>query len=612
MILLGMGSNAMETEHGQRTEECLKLLEIRDSDDDDDATCVIKTKEEDIEEDLRYTWDSSSIGSNKNGHTAVVNPLDGAMDSRIMEKKNKGNECFANKDYRGALRCYLEGIELCKEGGKEGLANLLAVLNSNASAASSRLKKTDNAIQYAEEAHRILPEWTKPLSRLAELYMNKGDYVAALDACEKCERLCRASSTGRTEFTALHDTIVVMGSQMGQSDAMFRGRRLEVRSAGEEAWLGKPAPHDPLLDGPLDENTALPSDDLDKVQAPTASSQEGLLTDGTSVRGDALADWNFSNTAVAIQSRRTSFRCVKEAYDAAKDGDKIVLLKGTHNGLGETVSIKKRILIEGEGYLGETVIDQRANVPTFKIERGGVVIRNIDLDQTGFREAILIDGDEHVNPLIENCDLKCSGDDCIHIGGRSKPIVRLCKVNAKKTGIKSFDTSHPTLHGCFIEKCGAQGIEIMDNSVMMATRCSISSCEEDGVVVMGCATGTLVQCKINDNKGPGVDCSDNAVVTLRNCDIHDNVGGCWAWDSSEVHAERCKLSGGPAHVILSGGSGKIHAARCDITGVAHAPEKVWNDGLLHGNNTFHDPDTSVDFPIEAGAFVWEPSPYTSL
>eukprot|EP00889_Picochlorum_renovo_P002463 jgi/Picre1/29493/NNA_004879.t1 len=178
--------------------------------------------------------------------------------------------------------CYLEGIELCKEGGKEGLTNLLAVLNSNASAASSRLKKTDNAIQYAEEAHRILPNGPS---------------------------LC--------------------------SNSLVTGR----------------------------------------------------VIDGWHVcQGDALADWNFSNTAVAIQSRRTSFRCVKEAYDAAKDGDKIVLLKGTHNGLGETVSIKKRILIEGEGYLGETVIDQRANVPTFKIERGGVVIRNIDLDQTGFEK----------------------------------------------------------------------------------------------------------------------------------------------------------------------------------------------------------------------------------
>lgn len=37
----------------------------------------------------------------------------------------------------------------------------------------------------------------------------------------------------------------------------------------------------------------------------------------------------------------------------------------------ESITITKRLLIEGEGALGEAVIDQRANCPTFRIARCG-------------------------------------------------------------------------------------------------------------------------------------------------------------------------------------------------------------------------------------------------
>lgn len=49
--------------------------------------------------------------------------------------------------------------------------------------------------------------------------------------------------------------------------------------------------------------------------------------------------------------------------------------------------------------------------------RGGVVLRNIDLDQTGFREALLVDGPSSVHPLVQGCKLRCSGDDAVNIGG---------------------------------------------------------------------------------------------------------------------------------------------------------------------------------------------------
>jgi hypothetical protein len=50
--------------------------------------------------------------------------------------------------------------------------------------------------------------------------------------------------------------------------------------------------------------------------------------------GDALAAWDYRQTAAAKQRRRTSFRSVKEAVTAAQDGDRILLRRGTHNGMG--------------------------------------------------------------------------------------------------------------------------------------------------------------------------------------------------------------------------------------------------------------------------------------
>lgn len=46
-----------------------------------------------------------------------------------------------------------------------------------------------------------------------------------------------------------------------------------------------------------------------------------------------------------------------------------------------------------------------------------MVLRGIDLDQTGFREALLVDGPSSVCPLIQGCSLKCSGDDAVNTGG---------------------------------------------------------------------------------------------------------------------------------------------------------------------------------------------------
>ncbi len=71
----------------------------------------------------------------------------------------------------------------------------------------------------------------------------------------------------------------------------------------------------------------------------------------------------------------------------------------------ETVNITKRVLIRGAGQLGDTKIDQRANCPTFRITRSAVIL-DLELDMTGFREAVLITGTDRVGPVMKNCIIR--------------------------------------------------------------------------------------------------------------------------------------------------------------------------------------------------------------
>ena len=66
----------------------------------------------------------------------------------------------------------------------------------------------------------------------------------------------------------------------------------------------------------------------------------------------------------------------------------------------------KRILVHGEGGLGDATFDQRANSPAFRIRRAAV-LRNVDVDMTGFREAVLVEGPASLRPLIDACTVRC-------------------------------------------------------------------------------------------------------------------------------------------------------------------------------------------------------------
>lgn len=149
----------------------------------------------------------------------------------------------------------------------------------------------------------------------------------------------------------------------------------------------------------------------------------------------------------------------------------------------------------------------------------------------------------------------------------------------------------------------------MDDANLLAWHLNVSNCGEDGIVAMGSSKVSLLDCLIKENKGPGVDCSDESKVRVERCQITENVGGCWAWDSASVNIEDCVASGGSSHVFLVDGDAKFAVNSSRICGTIHACDKVWQEGLLSGKNEFQDPPKPTDFPIESGAFKFEPSLY---
>ena len=597
------------------------------------------------EPEYRVVWDSSNKRNKTNINEASTIS---DVSSAAVKLKEQGNVAFKSGKFAAALAIYKQAIQQCKIEGKDtklpssDLTTLEATLYSNWATTALRLGRPSDAATAAKKAHALRPKWTKPLHRLAEALLACGEFPAAVSACKHGESLCTANSEGHTEFTPLLDKLAIEAALKGRAVG-FTGRKLEVRSAGDDAWLGRPAPHVPSLDGPLTEETALPSDDLSKSAVeeketsrhktpgllPSASvttPSKQSITDSSagtasiSAREDGLATWHYSDAPAVVSQQRTSFRSIREAVAAARDGDRIVLLRGVHNGMGEAIDVKKRLLIEGEGSLGETVIDQRANVPTFRISRGGVVIRNLDLDHTGFREAVLVEGSASVYSLIDGCIIKCSGDDAVNVAGNAAPYFRQCVITGKKTGIRAFDRAKITLEGCIIEKCGEQGVKLMEKSKIDATLCTLRDCEEEGVVVMDNAAVSLLACTVTGNKGPGVDCSGNGVAEIRGGDVAGNVGGVWLWDDSSMNVDGVRLDGGRAPVILSDGNGRPKAKSCVIKGTIHAPDVAWAGLLGDGgqgaggvnnlNNRLEDPDVPTDFPPEEGPFRFVPNRYT--
>ncbi|KAK3238945.1 hypothetical protein CYMTET_51090 [Cymbomonas tetramitiformis] len=527
-------------------------------------------------------------------------------EDEVTQLKQAGNEALQQEEYEEAIYLYTEALAAAAgdSSGKAALPEACSALLNNRALAHLRLQQWTAAAADASRATVLRPGWAKPHYRLAQARCELGSYQQAVESCRRGEALLEAAGDRSKEFAPLLDKVAQVAALHG-SLAGFDGSLLEVRSAGEEAWLGKEAPADPLID--MQDDTEMST--LSILEHPTAA-LTGPPTGNALVEAANLAVAQVQQEKALVESgeKRRSYRSLKLAMKAAKDGDQIVLLRGIHNMAGQSVDVDKRVIIRGEGRLREASLDQRANSPSFRITRT-CVIQNIELDMSGFREGVLVTGPSTVKPLIEHCTIRCSGDDAVNVKLKAAPTFRNCELIGRKCGIKVMGDARGEYIDCKINTCQEQGVRVHDSARPTFRRCHINGNLEEGVVVMDQGHAELAECHIRDNKGPGIDLSESGSVTMHGCWVKDNVGGIFLWDMSKAIMQKVHLNGGQSHALLADSDSRPRLRNCVVEGVIQATEVGWG-GIRNSGNELYELEDPTVLPAEEGCFKFEADKYT--
>lgn len=522
-------------------------------------------------------------------------------DPAVLKLKEDANQALTEGEYEEAVQLYTQAFEVGKQRGGIKDRELASVLYNNRALAHMRLENWEAAALDARAAHTVRPTWAKPLYRFAQASCELGRYKMAIEACRQGEQLLEEQNDHSKEFTPLMDRISHLAALNG-SLAGFDGRVIYVRCAGEDAWLGKEAPENPLFE---DEAEA------DISRGPLLLENPELLAGGVPGGDHAVMQAELAAKRVRdrLQSNKPlTARNLILAAEMAKDGDRILVLKGIHNFGGDTVVVDKRVLIRGEGHYKETYLDQRANAPLFRITRNAV-IQNLDCDLTGFRECVLVTGDENVKPIIEHCIIKSSGADGLNITARAQPTFRDCDIMGRKAGGTVMGEARPEFVDCKFNTNTLMGMRCMEKTAPLFRNCLFNGNIEDGVVVMEDCHAEFIECHMRDNKGTGVDVSGNAHATLRDCYVKNNVGGLFMWDDARAFLYNCRVNGGQSHALLADLESIPRLKNCSVEGIVQATENAWK-GVRNGTNKLVQAPEPTFLPLEEGAFKFEANRFT--
>ena len=109
--------------------------------------------------------------------------------------KASGNTAVAEGNWSFALEHYYSAMELCVAGAAE-----LGTLHSNCSLCTLKQGSLHEALDHANAAVRLRPDWPKAHGRLATALEANGKLAEARDAYEDALRLCSASNPGAEEY----------------------------------------------------------------------------------------------------------------------------------------------------------------------------------------------------------------------------------------------------------------------------------------------------------------------------------------------------------------------------------------------------------------------------
>ena len=578
-----------------------------------------------------------------------------------LHSRDEGNAAMRSGDFAAAVVSYsrtlLSLLESEREGGERETHRLArALVLSNRGAARLSLGRFSKAAADSLQAIKLCPYWWRPWERLARARAGAGDARGGVRACREGSEAAAIASAAATKGlpslptrerveaqAALRreaDAITLEAAHEGRFDG-FDGAVLEVSreerksfpplsTSGKEKknrrkkkkekkikrkkvrpaesgseWLGLPAP-------PREDE----SDDDDYDDG--ASQRRICSSSGSSGGGNGNGNGNGNALALAAlrppssspapsrerrRRRQTSFRSLHDALAAAEDGDVIRMLPGTHNSLGRSAVIDKRVLIDGrESAKGSggvfaggggfsppflstaagATLDARGNVPALRFRRPAAVV-GLVIDATGFREAVRVDslragdsGNRSKNgaprALLAGCSVASSGDDAAVAAGRSASLTLLgCEVTgANRAGVRAFAGGDVELRWCSIERCGTHGLAAQALSPsspflaagpaarprrlelggrVSARECRVSACREEGALCSGRGSRLVLEgVRIDRCSGPAVDASGAGCSVLLRGGGNElagcSGGGLWLWQGA-----RARVSGGGGNAI---------------------------------------------------------------
>ena len=267
----------------------------------------------------------------------------------------------------------------------------------------------------------------------------------------------------------------------------------------------------------------------------------------------------------------------------------IRMLPGTHNGLGRSAVIDKRVLIDGRSGRGNgsgsgssasisslalstttTALDARGNTPALRFRRAAAVV-GLTIDATGFREAVRVDslpsGGSASGALLAGCSVSSSGDDGVVVAGKLALLTLVdCEVRAGKAGVRAFAGGEVCLKRCSVRECGTHGLAAQALSPsspflsssspsssslgvggkISARETKISSCREEGALCSGAGSSLVLEgVEIDRCRGPAVDASGRGCSVLlrggggKGGEKGNKIsgrfgGGLWLWQGARA------------------------------------------------------------------------------
>ncbi len=63
----------------------------------------------------------------------------------------------------------------------------------------------------------------------------------------------------------------------------------------------------------------------------------------------------------------------------------------------------------------------------------------------------------------------------MNVCGRAAPLLRNCRLQAKRCGVRAYGDAAVTLTDCVLEDCGEQGVKSFDRAALAMCRCVSSN-----------------------------------------------------------------------------------------------------------------------------------------